>query len=176
MQPFEFLSYEPTHEEKYLGIATVRAWGKIILKFKITQGTDKNGDPTQGFFFNEGAFKNGTKPDGKDKYDKYFMIDSNYEKDLLDKCIRANVFPFARHGDPIAQNSGLNQQNAFGYQGNENNRNFGTQGSNSQNYSQQFTQPVPQQQTPNGNVFYKGQWIDPSQVPASERLAPEAPF
>ena len=34
MTPFEFLGYEPTPAEKHLGIVTIRAWGKIILKYK----------------------------------------------------------------------------------------------------------------------------------------------
>lgn len=105
MNIFEFLSYEATPTEKYLGIATVRAWGKIILKFKIVPGKDG-----RGFFAAVAAYKNGVKPDGKDKYDDAFTIDSNYEAGELKKLIEDNVSPYASNSNATAQNSVYSEQ------------------------------------------------------------------
>lgn len=79
MNNFEFLSYEPVQNEKFFGIATIRAWSKIILKYKVIPGKDG------GFFIAASSIKNGVDAStGKDKYESVFMIDSVYEnKELL---------------------------------------------------------------------------------------------
>ena len=79
MNNFEFLSYEPVVGEKFLGIATVRAWGKIILRYKIVPGKDG------GWFAGAASIKNG------DKYESAFMIDSQYESKALMEFIKTQV-------------------------------------------------------------------------------------
>jgi hypothetical protein len=103
MQPFEFLDYTPTPNERHLGIATIRAYGKIILKYKIISGKDG-----RGFFISPGSYKVGAGPDGKDLYEKCFMIDSNYENSQAEACIKANINPYAQNSQsngPGAQNN-----------------------------------------------------------------------
>lgn len=89
MNQFEFLKYEPNNnpEDKHIGIATVRCWGKIILRYKIVPGKDG-----RGFFVAAGSFKSGFDPSkGKDKYENYFMPDSSYEKEQIEDLIRDKV-------------------------------------------------------------------------------------
>lgn len=85
MNPFEFLSFEPISGEKIFGIVTIRAWGKIIIKFRVIP--KKDGTP----FASVPTFKNGLNADGGDKYDKVFIIDSAYEKKMLDDLIEKNL-------------------------------------------------------------------------------------
>lgn len=96
MKNFEFLSYEPVVNEKFIGIATVRAWSKIILKYKVIPNKDNS-----GFFVAASSIKNGTDPvSGKDKYESVFMVDSSYEnkelmamlKDRITDCIAGKTF------------------------------------------------------------------------------------
>lgn len=99
MNPFEFLSYEATPGEKQLGIATIRAWGKIILKYKIVE--KKEG----GFFESASSIKNGTDGEGKDNYEKVFMIDSMYETQQIKKLIEHHVRPYAKQPSLFDQQS-----------------------------------------------------------------------
>lgn len=104
MNNFEFLEYEDAApEEKYLGVATVRAYGKIILRFKCTQAKDREGNLTNGFFFSEGSMKLGVDiSTGKDRYEKYFLIDSRFEQQQLDKLLRDKVGEyFVRKASPF---------------------------------------------------------------------------
>jgi len=97
--PFEFLGYEAVENDKFLGIATIRAWGKIILKYKVTPGKDGH-----GFFCSEASIKNGVDTStGKDNYEKCWMLESNYDNELLKKFLKANVNPYS-HMSPAAQN------------------------------------------------------------------------
>lgn len=86
MENFEFLSYELTPGEKYYGIATVRAWGKIILKFKVMPLKD-----TSGMFASVASYKIGVKPDGTERFEKVFSLDSLYESNQLKEFIDAHV-------------------------------------------------------------------------------------
>lgn len=80
MNNFEFLSYDSVVGEKFLGIATLRAWGKIILRYKIVP--NKEGT---GFFPSPSSIKNA------DKYESAFMLDSNFENQQLQKIIKEKV-------------------------------------------------------------------------------------
>jgi hypothetical protein len=65
----------------------VRAWGKIILRYKIVPGKDG-----RGFFVAAGSFKSGfDHSKGKDKYENYFMPDSSYEKEQIEDLVRDKV-------------------------------------------------------------------------------------
>jgi hypothetical protein len=98
---FEFLSYLPTPNDKSLGIVTIKAYGKIILRYKVVAGKEGH-----GFFLSPSSYKVGTDAMGKDIYEKCFMIDSIYENKLLEDLVRANV-------NPYAHNSALNGPSSF---------------------------------------------------------------
>ena len=80
MTNFEFLSYEAVQNEKFLGVATVRAWGKIILRYKIIPG--KEG---RGFFCSPASVK------VNEKYESAFMVDSSYENQSLQALLKQEV-------------------------------------------------------------------------------------
>jgi len=77
---FEFLKYELTPNEKHLGIATVKLYGKMIAKYKIVPTKDGS-----AFFPAAPSIKIG------DKYESCIMLDSNSDKQELDVLIKANV-------------------------------------------------------------------------------------
>ena len=106
MNNFEFMGYEPTPTEpKQLGIATIRAWGKVILRYKIVPGKDGN-----GWFSNIASFKKGPDATGKDMYTQSFMVDSNFEAEQIKELIKANVNPYANKATTFApQSTNANQ-------------------------------------------------------------------
>jgi hypothetical protein len=80
---FEFIKYEPTPLQKYLGIATVRVFGKIVLRYKIV--------PTAkgcGFFPAPASYKT-----SDDSYTHAFLLDSRSDEEELFHLIRSNVKP-----------------------------------------------------------------------------------
>lgn len=86
---FEFLKYEPASnpEDKHLGIATIRAWGKIILKYKVSPKKDG------GFYIKTGSYKQGYDHiKQQDKYYEYFLIDSAYDKETIEELVCAKVY------------------------------------------------------------------------------------
>jgi hypothetical protein len=80
MNNIEFLSYIPTPLEKYLGIATVKLYGKVILRYKIVPIKDGS-----GHFPAPASYKAG------DEYVHAFMLDSMSENEELKKVIMHNV-------------------------------------------------------------------------------------
>ena len=104
MNEHEFLNYLPTPEEKYfMGIATVRLYGRIILKYKIVEKKDGT-----GYFV---APPNYRLPigDGDYKYVDAFMIDSRSEHDDLLQLVRDGV---NQSTNPRAQQTAPQQQQA----------------------------------------------------------------
>ena len=85
MTQFEFVKYEETPGEKYLGIATVKAYGKIILRYKIVQTKDG-----QGYFPAAASYKL-PAVDGEDTYVSCFLIDSRSDEEELQRLIRTEV-------------------------------------------------------------------------------------
>ncbi|MEK6882481.1 MAG: hypothetical protein AABY22_22865 [Nanoarchaeota archaeon] len=83
MNPFEFIKFEKTPGEKYQGIAYVKAWGKIILRYKIIPTKDG-----VGYFVGIDCHK---KPGVEGKYEDAFMLDSNGDKELIEDMIRKVV-------------------------------------------------------------------------------------
>lgn len=79
MSNLEFLSYIPTPGEKYIGIATVKLYGKIILRYKIVPTKDGSYWPAPA------SYKAG------EEYVHAFMLDSMSENDELKKLIMHNV-------------------------------------------------------------------------------------
>ena len=81
---YEFLEFDDAMaDDKTLGIATIRAWGKIILKYKLIK-TEK------GYFAAPaGSVKTGFDTEkGKDKYEPSFMIDSSFESNKIKEFVK----------------------------------------------------------------------------------------
>jgi len=84
MTQIEFISYIPTPQEKHIGIATVKLYGKIILRYKIV----KNRDNTTFF---PGAPSCKVVQAGEDRYLPAHQIDSRSENDDVEAFIRLSV-------------------------------------------------------------------------------------
>ena len=94
MQDFQFLKYQPTPNEKHLGIATVKAYGKIILRYKIIPTKDGS-----SFFPCAASYK---MPD--DSYISAFILDSNSENEELTSLIKTHIKKFLL---PVAPSTSL---------------------------------------------------------------------
>ena len=81
---FEFLDFTPTPSEKHLGIAKVKFYGKIVLRYKIVAKKDG-----LGYFPTVSSYKMPT-PDGSDSYAPAFTIESNSDKEDIEQLIRVN--------------------------------------------------------------------------------------
>ncbi len=81
---FEFMDFVPTPGEKHLGIARVKFYGKIVLRYKIVAKKDG-----LGYFPTVASYKMPT-PDGSDSYASAFTIESNSDKEDVEQLIRVN--------------------------------------------------------------------------------------
>lgn len=95
MNQFEFLEFVATPNEKHLGIATIKAFGKIILRYKIIPNKDGT-----GYFVGCASYK---MPGiaGGDQYEEAFMLDSNYEMKQVTSLILANVKTFLNRSPSV---------------------------------------------------------------------------
>lgn len=82
----EFIKFERTPGEKHLGIATVKMYGKIMLRYKIIPSKDG-----ASFFCAPPSATKMVGQDGKDYYPASFVIDSNSENETLQNFIKAHV-------------------------------------------------------------------------------------
>jgi hypothetical protein len=174
MNNFEFVSYEPTPTEpKTLGIATIRAWGKIILRYKIVPGKDGH-----GWFTAISSMKKSPDEFGKDQYTQSFLIDSNFDVEQIKQLIKHHVSPYEQKTNtpaPQRQNTPANSQTHQPWQQNTPAPNMSVSGNptwpmGNQVYNQQ---PQPQQQ------FFQqaGQFQQPRNPPVTQPLvSDEVPF
>lgn len=81
---FEFIDYTPTPGEKHLGLAKVKCWGKIVLRFKIVPTKDGS-----GAFPAAASYK--IVENGADRYVPAFILDSNSDKEDLEGLIKSNI-------------------------------------------------------------------------------------
>lgn len=86
MNKFEFIKYEPTPNEKHLGIATVKIYDRIIARFKVVRTKDG-----ANFFPAPSSIKIG------DVYFSAFELDSSTDKDELNKMIKDRVGALMKH-------------------------------------------------------------------------------
>ena len=110
-QDKQFLKYIPMPGEKHLGVAMVRWFGKIILTYKVMPSQDG------GYWISPGSTKIGVKRDGKDNYQEWFQLDSNYDRDEMKEFILSHVEPIlaqtqASVFSPQQNYGGYNQQQA----------------------------------------------------------------
>lgn len=76
---FEFISYqEAAPGEKYLGIATIKAFGKILLRYKVIPG--KNGN-----FYAPPSYKIA------DQFVPAFLMDSRADEDAVKAIIKKGI-------------------------------------------------------------------------------------
>lgn len=86
MNNFEFINYTPTPTDQYmLGIAKVKVYGKLELRYKHVKTKDGSGT-----FF---CTSNYTLTDsiGEKKYMPCFLLDSRSDEELLMEVIRQGV-------------------------------------------------------------------------------------
>jgi hypothetical protein len=86
MNNFEFISYTPTPTDQFmLGVAKVKAYGKLELRFKHVKTKDGSGT-----FF---CCANYTTQDssGEKKYIPCFLLDSRSDEEMLMELIRDGV-------------------------------------------------------------------------------------
>ncbi len=88
MDQFEFIKYEATPGEKQEGIAFIKAYGRIMLRFKIVKTKDG-----KAYFPACSSYKVGSQ-NGEDVYLAAFIIDSKSEDEELRNLIRMKVAPF----------------------------------------------------------------------------------
>lgn len=104
MNNYEFVSYVPTPNEQYFqGIVTVRAYGKIILRYAVKDKKDGT-----GFFIVPATFRISDPHSGDYKYLEGAMLDSKMENDDLQALMRKHVNSFRNQGQQSAQT--VNQQ------------------------------------------------------------------
>jgi hypothetical protein len=84
---FEFCGFLPTPGEKHIGIVKIKAFNKIVLRYKIIAKKDGN-----GYFPTAASYK--VAMDGQDTYVPAFILDSNSDKDDLENLIRTNLRKF----------------------------------------------------------------------------------
>lgn len=80
MNDFEFIKYEAIPNQKYLGLATVKLFGEVIVVYKVIPGRT-----TGALFLNTPSYlieKN---------YRTAITIDSSTKKEALDQFIKENV-------------------------------------------------------------------------------------
>ena len=84
MNQIEFISFVETPNEKHLGIATIKLYGKVFLKYKIVPNKDGS-----GFFCSAPSCK--ITKDGNDIYTPAFLVDSRGEEEEIKELIHTAV-------------------------------------------------------------------------------------
>lgn len=80
----EFLTFDETPAEKYLGVASIRFFGQIILRYKVQRTKDGN-----GIFIAAPSFK---KVDhAGEHWCQWFMLDSMSQNETVTNLIKTKV-------------------------------------------------------------------------------------
>lgn len=131
----EILKFEPTPEAKHIGIAHIRLFRQVVLRYKVIENKDGS-----GYFVASPSYKR-EFPDGTDKWNPWFMLDSQVFSEEVQEMIRAYV------NKVFSQKPSNPQSNAFTQQPN-------------QGYPQQQQRaPAPQK------AQYSGNFSDDDNVP-----------
>ncbi len=94
----EFLSFDETPDEKYLGVASLKILGKIILRFKVQRTKDGN-----GMFVAIPSYRK-TDPTGE-QWCQWFMLDSSSQKEMVENLIKSKVKAYFKSKSDDASNS-----------------------------------------------------------------------
>jgi len=102
MTQYEFIAYKPTPSDQYmLGVATVRLYGKVILRYKHVKTKDGTGD-----FFTSPSYS--VSEDGEKKYLQAFLLDSRSDEEQLQDLIRRGVKAAIQAArNPVAQSQSI---------------------------------------------------------------------
>ncbi len=95
----EFLSFEETPNEKYLGVARLRIFGKVILCFKVQRTKDGN-----GMFVAIPSYKKVDQTG--EQWCQWFMLDSSSQKEMVDNLIKTKVKAYFKSKSEDNSNSG----------------------------------------------------------------------
>jgi hypothetical protein len=95
MNEFRFIKYEATPGEKHLGIATVKVYDKVILRYKIVP--TKEGS---SYFAAPPSYK--ITENGQERFISGFTVDSVSDNEDLSTFIKQNVFKL------ISKHEGVN--------------------------------------------------------------------
>ena len=80
----EFLSFDETPSEKYLGVASIRFFGQIILRYKVQRTKDGN-----SIFIAAPSFR---KVDQSgEQWCQWFMLDSMSQNEIVANLIKTKV-------------------------------------------------------------------------------------
>lgn len=84
-QDVEILKFEPTPEAKHIGVAHIRLFRQVVLRYKVIENKDGS-----GYFVAPPSYKR-EFPDGTDKWNQWFMLDSQVFSEEVQDMIRAYV-------------------------------------------------------------------------------------
>lgn len=82
---FEFVCFELSPLEKHVGIVSVKAYGKILLKYKVI----KNQEDSNSYYLARPKIRN--KQEKGEIYIPAFVIDSQIDNEELFALVRENI-------------------------------------------------------------------------------------
>lgn len=113
-QDVEILKFELTEDLKFFGIATVRLFRSVVLRYKVVENKDGS-----GFFVVPPSYKREFQ-DGTDKWTPWFMLDSmvfNEEvQDMIREYVNRWITANSRGQNQQPQQGSVNQNNPQAYQ------------------------------------------------------------
>jgi len=113
-QDVEILKFELTEDLKFFGIATVRLYRSVVLRYKVVENKDGT-----GFFVVPPSYKREFS-DGTDKWTQWFMLDSMVFNEELQDMIREYVNRWitanSKGQSQQPQQASVNQNNPQAYQ------------------------------------------------------------
>lgn len=80
----EILKFEETPEQNFVGVAHVRLFKSVILRYKVVNNKDAT-----GYFIVAPSYKR--EIDGTEKWNQWFMLDSQYFTEEVVETIRAYI-------------------------------------------------------------------------------------
>lgn len=80
----EFLAFDETPAEKYLGVASIRFFGQIILRYKVQRTKDGN-----SIFIAAPSFKKVDQ--AGEHWCQWFMLDSMSQNEIVTNLIKTKV-------------------------------------------------------------------------------------
>ena len=101
---FQFIRFDETPKEKYLGVATVKVDDKYLVRLLVRK------NPKGGYFIAPPSVKMDSEEG--DVYAESFMMDSNFQKEELHTLIRSNIRGFIGGGSAPAPQPVPQQQAA----------------------------------------------------------------
>jgi hypothetical protein len=80
----EVLKFEETPESKHIGVAHIRLFKQVVLRYKVIENKDGS-----GFFIVPPSYKR--EFDGQEKWNQWFMLDSQVFSEEVQDAIRLYV-------------------------------------------------------------------------------------